>query len=283
MGCRLHSLRRNAPLRSPRVFTAIIRPFLLLVKNRELLKVMTARLWLSRGKGGALHLLWPLITPAIMLIIYYFAFGVILNLRNLSSGSDYALEMFCGMAVFNLFAETVNASAYSLTSQANLVKKAVFDLEVIPLATTGCAAISGVLYLVVVLAASLFGGGIGAEIVKLPPLFVSYLFFCAGFAFLVSSLSVFISDLPMLLPLFTQALFFLTPIIYPRSIVPQNLLPVIDLNPLTAFVCAIRDSILNTGAVPPAKLLTLFILGPAGFLIGYAFFAKTKKGFPDVL
>ena len=244
---------------------------------------MTARMWLSRGKGGLFHLLWPFITPAIMLTIYYLAFGVILNLRNLSSDTNYALEMFCGMAIFNIFAETVNTSAYSLTSQANLVKKAVFDLEVIPLATVGCAVISGLFYLAVVLTAAICGGGVSAGLWKLPPLFLAYIFFCAGCAFLVSSLSVFLSDLPMLLPLITQALFFLTPIIYPRSIVPENLLLIVDLNPLSAFVCSMRSSILGTGVVTPLKMLYPFILCLASFLLGYAFFTKTKKGFPDVL
>ena len=108
------------------MFQILLKPFVIITTNRELLKVMTVRLWFSRGKGGLLHFLWPLLTPIFLLIIYYFAFGVILNIRNISTNSNYALEMFCGMAIFNIFAETINSSAYSITAQVNLVKKAVF-------------------------------------------------------------------------------------------------------------------------------------------------------------
>ena len=224
-----------------------------------------------------------LLLNIVLLLIYYFAFGVILNIRNTSGNSNYALEMFCGMAVFNIFAETVNSSAYSIISQSNLVKKAVFDLEVIPLSCVGCAAISGIIYLCVALVAATFYGVLGVEILKFPVLFVLYVLFCSGLAFFFSSISVFFPDLPMLLPVFTQALFFLTPIIYPRSVIPESLSLFIDRNPMTSFVCVLRASILNDGVIVWADVFHLAVWGIGCFLLGFLFFFKTKKGFSDVL
>ena len=89
----------------------------------------------------------------------------------------------------------------------------------------------------------------------------------------------------MLIPLLTQALFFLTPIIYPyERVKATSLHAVIDLNPLTGFVCAIRGTLLKTADAPTwSKTLILFALGLGCYMLGYFFFAKTKKGFPDVL
>lgn len=264
-------------------FTQLFKPFKIFLKNRELLKTMVLRLWFSRGKGGLLHLLWPLLTPIFLLIIYYFAFGVILNIRNISTNSNYALEMFCGMAIFNVFAETINSSAHSITAQASLVKKAVFDLEIIPLSSVGCAVISGILYLSVALCTAICYNGFGVELFKVPLLFLLYIFFCCGGAYFVSSLSVYLRDIPMILPVITQALFFLTPIIYPQSVIPESLCWLIDCNPLTTFVCTMRNAMLGNGIVAWTEILNLVIWGMSSFLLGYFFFSKTKKGFADVL
>ena len=265
------------------MFQILLKPFVIITTNRELLKVMTVRLWFSRGKGGMLNLLWPLLTPIFLLLIYYFAFGVILKIRNISENSNYALEMFCGMAIFNIFAETINSSAYSITAQANLVKKAVFDLEVIPLASVGCAVISGIIYLCVALCVAICYNGFGVELFKIPLLFLLYIFFCCGGAYFISSLSVYLRDLPMMLPVITQALFFLTPIIYPQSIIPESLCWIIDCNPLSAFVCTTRNAMLSNSIVAWTEILKLFVWAMSSFLLGYFFFSKTKKGFADVL
>lgn len=265
------------------LYQFFVKPFVIFFVNRELLQVMTARMWFSRGKGGVLHLLWPLLTPIFLLMIYYFAFGVILNIRNIPGNSNYALEMFCGMAVFNIFSETVNCSAYSITSQANLVKKTVFDLEVIPLSCVGCAVISGIIYLCVVLCVVTRCNVIGMEVLKTPLLLLLYIFFCCGCAYFVSSLSVYLRDLPMVLPVITQAVFFLTPIIYPKSVIPESLCWTVEINPLTAFVCVIRKSLLSSSIVAWTDILSLSVWGMSFFLFGSFFFFKTKKGFSDVL
>ena len=266
-----------------KTLACIFKPWSVLYKNIELLKVMTLRLWFSRGKDGSLHLLWPLLTPVFLLLIYYFAFGVILNIRNVSGGGNYAFEMFCGAAVFNIFAETVYGASGAIKAQQNIVKKSVMDLELIPLSITGCAVLSGIIYLAVILIAALFSGGIGGEIIKLPLLAVCFILFCAGCACFVSALSAYIADVSMALPLIVQALFFGTPIIYPLKVVPESLCRIIKLNPLTGFVCAIRDSILNTRTETGYNILILFLTGLLMYIFGLLFFARVKKGFADVL
>ena len=118
----------------------------------------------------------------------------------------------------------------------------------------------------------------------LPILLPAYMLFCCGCVFLAAAGSVFLRDLPMLVQLLLQGLFFLCPIIYPAEIVPAAYQGWIRLNPLSWYVESIRGVILTTnGALSWPTLPVLYLAGGISFLLGFLFFAKTKRGFADVL
>lgn len=182
------------------------------------------------------------------------------------------------------FSESVSAACYSVVSQPGYVKKALFDLEVIPFSSFGSSLISGGIWLAVAMVAGLMSGRTGLQCLWLPILLPAYMLFCCGCVFLAAAGSVFLRDLPMLVQLLLQGLFFLCPIIYPVEIVPAAYQGWIRLNPLSWYVESIRGVILNVdGVLVWPALLKLYLAGGIFFLLGFLFFAKTKRGFADVL
>src|SRR6185295_11495587 len=93
---------------------------------------------LARYKGSVLGLLWPFLTPAVMIVIFTLVFAGIFGARFGSTGSswDYAIYLFCGLLPWTMFQETIQQSANTIVTHANLVKRVVFPLETLPVAQT---------------------------------------------------------------------------------------------------------------------------------------------------
>lgn len=255
-------------------------PFRTLRTDWELLTVLVSRSWRSRGKGGVFSALWPIMTPLFLLAVYYCAFGLILDLRKGIGGANYALSLFSGMALFNVFAESLNAGAFSIISQPGYVRNASFDLEVLSLTAAGCAFLTGLCWLAVVLAAAGWAGTLGIRLLWLPLVLIPFGFFCAGVALFSGAISVYVRDFPQFAALLQQGLFFLAPIVYPASVIPERYRPWLYVNPLTGFVEAFRASVFG---LPVEKVGLLWIIGIAAALAGWAFFHKTRRGFIDAV
>lgn len=266
-------------------------PFLLsilLLGNAPLILHMTRRQVALRYKGSMLGWLWSLAYPLMMLTVYAFVFGIVFKARwgtTPDGGSvDFAVVMFCGMATFNLFAETVNGAAPSILHNANLVKKVVFPLEILPIVHLASALIFGGLWFVLLfVGGAALGLSFHATMFLLPLLLLPVLLLALGGAYFVAASTVYVRDMPHLTGIVTQVLFFLTPIFYPLELVPEHLRWIIKLNPLTGMVESVRDALLF-GVWPDwiafvGNLLVAFIV----CRLGLCWFLKTRKGFADVL
>ena len=254
--------------------------FRTLYADWELLTVLVPRTWRSRGKGGLFSALWPVVTPLFLLTVYYCAFGVGLNLKQSTGGISYALSMFSGMALFNVFAECLHAGANSIISRPGYVRNASFDLEVLPLTAVGCAFLTGLCWFAVVLAAAGCAGTLGVRLLRLPLVLLPFCMFCIGIALFAGAISVYLRDFPQFAVLLQQGLFFLTPIVYPASVIPASYRPLFFANPLTGFVEAFRAAIFG---FPVERVGLLWGVGIAVGLAGWAFFRKTRKGFIDAV
>lgn len=254
--------------------------FRTLYADWELLTVLVPRTWRSRGKGGLFSALWPVVTPLFLLTVYYCAFGVVLNLRQNSGGVNYALSMFSGMALFNVFAECLHAGANSIISRPGYVRNASFDLEVLPLTAVGCAFLTGLCWFAVILAAAGCAGMLGPRLLWLPLVLIPFGFFCTGVALFAGAVSVYLRDFPLFAVLLQQGLFFLTPIVYPAEVIPASYRPWLFANPLTGFVEAFRAALFG---LPVERIGLLWVTGIAAGLAGWAFFRQTRKGFIDAV
>ena len=260
-----------------------------LVKNKTLLAQMVRRSVAVRYKGAVLGILWSLAHPLLMLSVYTFVFGFVFKVRwgteHIATGEvPFPLIMFCGMAIFNIFAESVNNSAGIITGNPTYVKKVVFPLEILPFSAVLTSLIFSLAWIVLlVFGMILFVQELHWTIVLFPLLVFPLFLFTCGFAFLVASLGVYLRDIQYIVGIITQILFFMTPIFYPISLVPEQLRWVLEYNPLSCFVEETRKVILF-GMLPDWTVYGICLaVSYIVFQLGLNWFSKTKKGFADVL
>lgn len=265
---------------------AVWRPLWELPGRFELILSLARRELAARYRGSALGILWALLTPAVLIAIFTFIFAGIFGARFGASEShwDYALHLFCGLLPWTMFQETVQQSATTVVAHANLVRRVVFPLETLPIAQALSSLgnqFCGTLALVV--AILVIRHEIHASLFWLPVLVVPQLIFTLGAAWLIASLGVFLRDIAQGISLFLMAWMFLTPIIYPESIVPERYRSFIRLNPFTSLIRSYRRILLE-GAPPDWAGLAYFsAFALVSFIFGYWWFARTRKNFADVI
>jgi lipopolysaccharide transport system permease protein len=265
---------------------AIWRPLWQLPRRFDLVFSLTKRELAARYKGSVLGIVWALLTPVVMIAIFTFIFAGIFKARFGASSSqwDYALYLFCGLLPWNAFQESLQLSSTTIVSHANLVKRVVFPLETLPVAQT-LAAVANQLFGTVALlvAAMLINRELHATIVWLPLLLIPQLMATLGGAWLLASLGVFVRDIVQGITLVLMAWMYLTPIIYPETLVPERYRRLVGLNPFTPLIRNYRRLLLD-GQPPDWRGLGYFAaFALTSFLIGYWWFARTRKNFADVI
>ncbi|MFN2498478.1 MAG: ABC transporter permease [Pyrinomonadaceae bacterium] len=265
---------------------AVWRPLFQLPGRFELIMSLARRDLVARYKGSVLGVVWALLTPIVMIAIFTFLFAEVFGARFDARGSswDYALYLFCGLLPWTMFQETVQRAATTIVEHANLVKRVVFPLEILPVAQAFSALGNQVFGTAALLLATLIiHRELHASVLWLPVLLVPQLIATLGAAWLVASLGVFLRDMAQGITLVLMAGMYLTPIIYPESIVPARYRPFINANPFTPLVRSYRRIFLEGAAPdwPGLAYFTAFAL--VLFVFGYWWFAKTRRNFADVI
>lgn len=256
-------------------------------RNRSLIHASAKREVLGRYRGSALGLLWSFFNPLFMLAVYTFVFSVVFNARwggGSSSKVEFALVLFAGLIVFNLFVECVGRAPSLILSTPNYVKKVVFPLEILPFVVLLAALYHALISLGVWLAAYivLFGVPHGTVLV-LPMVILPFTLFIMGLSWALASLGVFLRDVSQFIGVVVTTLMFLSPVFYPASALPESFRHLLYINPLTPVIEMTRE-VLFWGNMPNFPMLAIYWLA-TGFIawLGFAWFQKTRKGFADVL
>jgi len=252
----------------------------------ELTLSFAKRELLGRYKGSALGIAWAVLTPVVMIAIFTFIFAGIFGARFGAEQShwDYALYLFCGLLPWSMFQESVQQSANTIVVHSNLVKRVVFPLEALPAAQVFAALGNQLFATVALLIASIvIRHQLELTALWLPVLLIPQLLFALGAAWLVASLGVFLRDIAQGVTLLLMAWMYLTPIIYPESIVPEQFRTFIHLNPFTSLVRSYRHIFLDGSAPDWLGLAYFSAFAFVVFLFGYWWFARTRKSFADVV
>ena len=241
---------------------------------------------IGRYKGSALGIAWAVLTPVVMIAIFTFIFAGIFGARFGVNDShwDYALYLFCGLLPWSMFQETVQQSSNTIVANANLVKRVVFPLETLP-AAQAFAAVGNQLFATIALliATIAIRQSLQLTALWLPVLLIPQLLFALGAAWLIASLGVFLRDIAQGITLLLMAWMYLTPIIYPESIVPERFRWFIGINPFTALIRSYRRIFLDGLAPDWRGLLYFTLIALVVFIFGYWWFARTRKNFADVI
>ena len=222
-----------------------------------------------------------------MLAVYTFVFSVVFQARwggGSGSKTEFALVLFAGLLVFNLFAECINRAPGLILSNTNYVKKVVFPLEILPFVALLSALFHTLISLGVwLIAYTLFFGIPHLTVFYLPLVLLPFCLFLMGLSWALASLGVFLRDVSQFIGLLTTALMFLSPIFYPATALPEDYRRILYLNPLTTVVEQTRD-VLFWGKTPDLFMLGIYCVVTLGIAwLGFAWFQKTRKGFADVL
>lgn len=247
----------------------------------------------ARYRGSVLGVAWSLLTPLLILAVFTLTFGTVFQSRwpqapgagsAAPSTAEFALILFAGLTVFNVFSEVVNRAPSLVLANANYVKKVVFPLEILPLVAMGSALFNACLSLMVLLGFMLVVfGGIPPTALLLPIVLTPLVLVTLGLAWLLASLGVYLRDIGQILGPVTMALMFLTPIFYPATALPEWVRRWLFLNPLALTIEQARD-VLIWGRLPDfAALLLYFIAALVVAGLGLVWFQKTRRGFADVL
>lgn len=261
-------------------------------KRVDLLLQLTRREIESRYRGSALGILWSVVTPLFMLVVFTFVFSTIFQAKWTTAGGNstdlgtaaFATNLFAGLVVFNLFSDVVTRAGMTIVNQPNLVKKVVFPLELLPVASLLVAILQASIAFAILLVAQ-FAMGSGpnwtavlAPIVILPACLIS-----VGLGWFLAALGVYIRDIQHIVPPLVTALLFLTPVFYPPSALPSELQWLASINPLSYAINDLRAVTISGTFPEPFHCLVGLLLGFGVAVSGYVFFMKTRKGFADVL
>lgn len=252
-----------------------------------LITASTKREVLGRYRGSVLGIFWSFANPLFMLAVYTFVFSTVFKARwTGGSGSkiEFALVLFAGLIVFNLFAECINRAPSLILSNVNYVKKVVFPLEILPFVGLLSALFHAAVSLAVWLLAYLFLVGFPhLTVLYLPLIVVPLLLFIMGISWALASFGVYLRDVSQFVSIAMTVLMFLSPIFYPATALPEAYRQVLSLNPLVPAIEQTR-AVLYFGVSPDFQLLALYWLITLCIAwLGFAWFQKTRKGFADVL
>lgn len=256
-------------------------------KNRQLIRALVRRDIAGRYKGSFIGLFWALLNPIVMLLMYTFVFGIMFSSKwdgGHGSQSEFALILFLGLILFNIFSECATKSTSVILLNSNYVKKVVFPLEILPVVILGSALFHALIsFLIWMVFAALVFGGPDISILLMPFFMAPLLLFCLGLGWLFSSLGVYMRDIGQIVGVFVTGAMFLSPIFYPISALPEKFRFLFQLNPITIPVEQIRLLIIWK-KIPEMEPYILGLLGSLLFCyLSFFWFQKTRKGFSDVI
>jgi lipopolysaccharide transport system permease protein len=256
--------------------------------NRSLLWQFARREVLGRYRGSLLGLTWSFLTPLLMLGVYSFVFIGVFRARwpgmEQGGGVEFALQVFAGLVVFNLFAEVASRAPNLVVEQPNLVKKVIFPVELL----TWVTVLSGLFHLLISVASLLLvlllaRGGLPVTALALPLVLLPFLPFLLGLGWFLSALGVFLRDVGQMMSMVVSLTMFMSPVFYSVATLDVRWQFWMHLNPLTLIIEQVRAVVL-LGQWPAWGALGLYALLACTFAVaGAIFFQLTRKGFADVL
>ncbi len=260
--------------------------FATLWRHRGLVLELTKREFSGRYRGTSGGIVWSFVQPMFLLLVYTIAFGVILKMRWGFSGStsEYALMLFAGLIVFNLFSECLNRSTTLITGNPNFVKKVVFPLELLPVTGMASALMHSLVSVVVwFLGYVIFFGVPHTTAVFFPLVLLGLVPVLLGVGWLFSAFGALIKDIGQLTGMLSHMLLFLTPIFYSVEVAPAMLQRWLMLNPLTFIVEQFRI-VLFYGEMPDFEGLAVYFIGATLFAwISLMMFRRLRPVFADMV
>jgi lipopolysaccharide transport system permease protein len=239
----------------------------------------------GRFAGSIGGFLWSLLTPLANLLIYVFVFSMIFKIRMkpMETGTDsFVVYFLAGLLPWTAFSEALSSATDVLLGRANLITKVSFPLEILPISGVIVPFLLNGLGFVMFLVYLIFKGYFHVAWMWIPLVVIAHMVFTLGMVSLIASLSVFLRDIQQFIGTVLSLWFFLTPIIYPLSMVPEKLRWFIKINPMYPFIELYHQTLLHH-FISFEMLAYAVSLALLCFLGSAVFFERSKYAFADVL
>lgn len=269
--------------------------------SRELLNNLVLRETRGQYKRTMLGRMWSLLNPLASMLIYTFIFSLVFRIQP-EPGDPSGLNVFpiwlmCGLLPWAFFAGSLNATASSLLSNAGLIQKVYFPRAVLPIAAVGTLGTNWLIEMGVLVVALLF---VGANVLPWLPgtiiLMVMLALFAGGLGWSLAIATIHFRDVQYLLTIVTQLWMYLTPIIYPASLIDKlsseiggllgssiTLFDIYTVNPMYHFVEAFRDLLYDNRWPDVTHLLICGIWTTGAVLLGAFVFSRNEKNIAEML
>ena len=235
----------------------------------------------GRYKGSVLGFLWTFINPLLQLVVYTVVFSFILK----SNIERYYLYLFVALIPWIFFSSSLTVGASSVVAQKDLIKKIYFPRMVIPISYVTSCFVNMLLCFIVIFAVIICtGAGFNfAALLTLPIIMIVEYILALRMALLASAVTVYFRDLEKILGIISMMWMYMTPIMYDKSIVPERLLPVFNLNPMTHVIECYRTVLYNKAMPDLSTLLFAAGLGIFFLIFGSFVFNKLQRHFVEEL
>ena len=254
-----------------------------LIRHRELLWFLTSRDIKVRYKQTLLGVLWAVLQPLATMIVFTIFFGRLAGLESDVQG-PYALFAYTGLLVWLFFANSVVNASQSLVANTNLVTKVYFPRLYVPLAATFAALVDYGIALLLLFALMLYYGvAPDAEFFALPLVLPVAFLTASGVGMLLAAVNVEYRDVRHATPFLIQLWLFVTPVIYPVTIVPEKWSWLLFLNPMSGIVHVHRAVLDPNTQADWGALATSLLASVVVFFAGAFTFKRMERSFADVI
>ena len=260
-----------------------------LTKDIELTKLFIRRDIAIRYKGSQLGRAWTVINPLLMLSVYTLVFSQIFRAKwggsaDTSNPINFALNLYAGLIIFNIFAECATRASTLITSNPNFVKKIRFPLHVLGEMVVGNSIFHAVINIAILLLAKwLTDGQVPSTVLFLPFIFTPIILMCLGITWLLAAIGVYFKDINQLITAVVSMLMFLSPIFYPATAMPESLKWLANLNPIAIFIEYTRRCVINGSLPSVGQLILETIVAAIWCEVAFRIHQRLKPNFGDYL
>lgn len=252
-------------------------------RYRELLYFFAWRDIKLRYKQTFFGIIWAIMQPFITMVVFSVVFGRLANMP--SDNIPYPIFSYAGLLFWNIFSNSLNNASQSLISSSNIIQKVYLPRIILPVASV-VVTLADFFFAFLVFAGILiyyqFVPNFLGLVLLLPLLFIT-LTASMGLGLFLSALNVKYRDVRYALPFFIQLLIFITPVIYPISIIAEKYRWILALNPMTGIIETFKSALLGTTPVDWTTLSVSIITSLILLLFGLWYFFKTEKTFADII
>lgn len=251
-------------------------------RYRELAFIFSWRDIKVRYKQTAVGISWAVLQPISTVVIFSFFFGKLANIP--SDNIPYPVFVFMGVVFWNYFSTSLTNASNTIIDNESIVKKVYFPRLILPISSAVTPVVDLMIALAILLVMMFYYGLFPppVSIVVVPVLFLTSFLAAAGLGLFLASINLKYRDVRYALPFFIQMLMYLTPVIYPSSLVGEKYKWILALNPMTGVIEAARASILGVHPIDLQLLGSAILISILMFIFGVLNFKRTERFFADI-